>query len=135
MEYAILDTSFSPSSPSSVSSLITAARSSYSKLVSRLQTEFTATQNEEDLWRDGYASYRGDLMFILGQGLHRLLTQIGKATQYASSQGLSEAKMELRRQEHALRQMTKQMNQLEADKRSLMDRVSCADKTMTSTAR
>ncbi|XP_048583728.1 coiled-coil domain-containing protein 171 isoform X2 [Nematostella vectensis] len=265
------DTSFSPSSPSSVSSLITAARSSYSKLVSRLQTEFTATQNEEDLWRDGYASYRGDLMFILGQGLHRLLTQIGTATLYASSQqtvaglqghilgftqrlhtaeverrslrlelsqakheaselmnnqagsqgemrrmqeasrgledkiqnmkeqmlsmvpvarfesvceelnnalkreqqaqallneqttqmqeigarlemhstqgeekdatlgeavrGLSEAKMELRRQEHALRQMTKQMNQLEADKRSLMDRVSSADKTMTSTAR
>lgn len=50
-------------------------------------------------------------------------------------QGLSEAKMELRRKEHAIRQVSKQMSYMESEKNTLMDRLSDAEKTMTAAAR
>lgn len=50
-------------------------------------------------------------------------------------QGLSEAKMELRRKEHAIRQVSKQMSYMESEKNALADRLSDAEKTMTAAAR
>lgn len=49
--------------------------------------------------------------------------------------GLSEAKMELRRKEHAIRQVSKQMSYMESEKNALADRLSDAEKTMTAAAR
>jgi len=50
-------------------------------------------------------------------------------------QGLTEAKMELRRKEHAIRQVSKQMSYMESEKNALVDRLSDAEKTMTAAAR
>ena len=50
-------------------------------------------------------------------------------------QGLSEAKMEMRRKEHALRQASKQMSYIESEKNALIERVNDAEKTMTAAAR
>lgn len=49
--------------------------------------------------------------------------------------GLSEAKMELRRKEHAIRQVSKQMSYMESEKNSLVDRLGDAEKTLTAAAR
>ena len=43
--------------------------------------------------------------------------------------------MELRRKEHAIRQVSKQMSYMESEKNTLMDRLSDAEKTMTAAAR
>lgn len=50
-------------------------------------------------------------------------------------QGLTEAKMELRRKEHAVRQVSKQMSYMENEKNALVDRLNDAEKTMTAAAR
>ncbi|XP_020628838.1 coiled-coil domain-containing protein 171-like isoform X1 [Orbicella faveolata] len=49
--------------------------------------------------------------------------------------GLTEAKMELRRKEHAVRQVSKQMTYMENEKNALVDRLNDAEKTMTAAAR
>lgn len=49
--------------------------------------------------------------------------------------GLTEAKMELRRKEHAVRQVSKQMTYMENEKNALIDRLNDAEKTMTAAAR
>lgn len=46
-------------------------------------------------------------------------------------QGLSEAKMELRRKEHAIRQVSKQMSYMESEKNALVDRLGDAERAMT----
>lgn len=43
--------------------------------------------------------------------------------------------MELRRKEHAIRQVSKQMSYMESEKNTLMGRLSDAEKTMTAAAR
>ena len=50
-------------------------------------------------------------------------------------QGLSEAKMELRRKEHAIRQVSKQMSYMESEKNALVDRLGDAERTLTAAAR
>ncbi|KAJ7371526.1 hypothetical protein OS493_024866 [Desmophyllum pertusum] len=49
--------------------------------------------------------------------------------------GLTEAKMELRRKEHAVRQVSKQMSYMENEKNALVERLNDAEKTMTAAAR
>ena len=43
--------------------------------------------------------------------------------------------MELRRKEHAVRQVSKQMSYMENEKNALVDRLNDAEKTMTAAAR
>lgn len=43
--------------------------------------------------------------------------------------------MELRRKEHAVRQVSKQMTHMENEKNALIDRLNDAEKTMTAAAR
>ena len=50
-------------------------------------------------------------------------------------QGLAEAKMDLRRQDHAVRQLNKQMSHLENDKRALHERLTDAEKALHATAK
>ena len=50
-------------------------------------------------------------------------------------QGLSEAKMELRRKEHVIRQVSKQMSYMESEKNALVDRLGDAERAMTAAAR
>lgn len=52
-----------------------------------------------------------------------------------TTQGLSEAKMDVRRQEHAVRQMNKQIAILESEKKSHTERIVNAEKTLTAAAR
>lgn len=54
---------------------------------------------------------------------------------WVACQGLTEAKMELRRKEHAVRQVSKQMSYMENEKNALVDRLNDAEKTMTAAAR
>ena len=43
--------------------------------------------------------------------------------------------MELRRKEHAIRQVSKQMSYMESEKNALVDRLNDAEKSMTAAAR
>ncbi|KAK3744102.1 hypothetical protein QZH41_016791, partial [Actinostola sp. cb2023] len=109
--------------PFTSTAIINAVRSSYSKLISRLQSEFSAGSSEESLWRDGSS----DLVFLLGQGLHKFLASVKSpgGTGYTSSQ---QAIANL--QGHILG-FTQRLHTAEVERRSLRLELSRASQEVT----
>lgn len=93
--------------------------------------ELHANQGEE---KDVTLAEAVKVVFWFGQGFNETEDRFQRFA-FVGVQGLSEAKMELRRKEHAIRQVSKQMSYMESEKNSLVNRLSDAEKTMTAAAR
>ena len=67
--------------------IIAAARVAYSKIISRLQTEFSGRVIGEEAWHERYSGFRGEMMASLGLGLQQWLAKAPvQGLSYISSQ-------------------------------------------------
>ena len=79
--------------PSSTTAVISAARSAYSKLLSRLQPEFIPLTEGQDPWQSRYGGIRSDLIASLGLGLKNWIehSEASRCSYVASQVSLKEA--------------------------------------------